>query len=121
MISAQETLEILTCVEYLQEFETAIGRSGSVRHIAFDDKGNEYWSFRYGRDYWEQQYVLSRSDLIRTMNVGTKMVGYGFFHNQPMNPTSSQIFIFVDEHDRILAWMYSNKLVGHEREAMPAW
>lgn len=47
------------------------------------------------------------------------MVSFEFLFNQPMNPSRGRLFVCVDENDRIIGWLYSKALVGHEREAMP--
>lgn len=118
-ISFADTLSMLHSVSTFSEFVEMLGRSGTILHFAHDDLGNIYPPFTYGRDRWERLFISNPQGLMQRIEVGTRMYGFNFLHNQPLNPTSSQLFVCVDDNDRIIGWLYSRSLVGHEREAMP--
>lgn len=116
-ISFQDSLEILRSVTTLSEFMSATGLGGVRRRIRFDDANDNY--FNWSRNTWEQLHTSSPSDLLQEIPVGTMIVSFQFTFNQPLNPTSAQLYVCVDENDRVIGWFYSRSLIGHEREAMP--
>jgi hypothetical protein len=118
-VSFQDTLVTLNSVTTLSEFESAIGRSGFVNYFAHDDEDNSYRGFRNGRDYWNKLYISNPPGLMQIIAPRTRMINFEFLFNQPINPTSGRLFVCVDGNDRIIGWLYSRTLVGHEREAMP--
>lgn len=84
-----------------------------------DDPDNYYPPFQRSRDSWERLNISNPPGIIQRIEVGTRMMKVEFLFNQPLNPTSGRLFVIVDENDRIIGWLYSRTLVGHEREAMP--
>lgn len=125
-MSFYEALNVLSSAETVTEFERTTSLRGNAhsRSQLGPADPSVYWypddtTHRRDRSYWERLYTLSHREFWRMLEASTRMTSYLYTYNEPLNATTGNLFVFADDNDRVIGWMYDNTLVGHEREAMP--
>jgi hypothetical protein len=95
-----------------------IGAPQSRERFNHDDPGNAYFPNRFSREQWKGVGVTTPPDLIDAVPVGTRILLYNFrWMNSAINPTGDVLLVFVDDSNRIVGWIRSQALMGHEDES----
>jgi hypothetical protein len=96
------------------EIVQLLGEPDQRERFGKDGPESSYLNAHGSREDWDRSVVSTPNDLLKTISIGTEMIGYSFNDGMPLNPSGAILQLFLDDEKRPIGWVYSREVVGSE-------